>query len=203
MFDDLFRARLAPRVRPLARILLRAGVTANHITIAAFFLAVAGALLVAQGSTRVGLTFWLVSRLGDGLDGVVAREGGLTSPFGGYLDITLDMVAYSIMILGFAAHYPELAAGWLAVLAGYVVVITTTLALSGAAAARSTRMSETDRTFQFTTGLTEAGETTIMYALWVLAPSQIWWLVWLWAAALLLTSIQRSTLAWRVLRDPA
>jgi phosphatidylglycerophosphate synthase len=200
MFDEAFRARFAPPARPLARMLLRAGVTANHITIAAFVLAAAAAALVAHDSPRAGLAVWLVSRLGDGLDGVVAREGGLSTPFGGFLDITLDMAAYSVMVLGFAAHYPALTSAWAAVLAGYVVVITTTLALSDAARATARQVSTTDRTFQFTRGLTEAGETTVMYALWVLAPSHVWWLVWLWIAALLVTGIQRSYLAWRVLR---
>ncbi|MEO7133186.1 MAG: CDP-alcohol phosphatidyltransferase family protein, partial [Vicinamibacterales bacterium] len=61
-------------------------------------------------------------------------------------------------------------------------------------------VSATDRTFQFTRGLTEAGETTVVYVLWVAVPSQIWWLTWLWAAALVITVMQRIHLAWRVLR---
>ena len=137
------------------------------------------------------MALWLVSRIGDGLDGVVAREGGSASPFGGFLDITVDMAAYSLMVLAFAALHPGLAAAWLAVLAGYVVVITTTLALSGAATSAGREAGVTGRTFQFTRGLTEAGETSAMYVLWVMFPSQIWWLAWLWAAALLITSVQR------------
>lgn len=200
MFDDAFRARFAPAVRPVARILLRSGVTANHVTIASFLLATAAAALVAANRPYAGLAVWLFSRIGDGLDGVVAREGGSGSPFGGFLDITLDMAAYSLMVVAFAVLHPEHAAAWLAVLAGYVIVITTTLALSATATAAARVVSVTDRTFQFTRGLTEAGETSVMYALWVVVPNQIGWLVWLWVAALLLTGVQRIALASRVLR---
>ncbi|MEO7133029.1 MAG: CDP-alcohol phosphatidyltransferase family protein, partial [Vicinamibacterales bacterium] len=144
MFDEAFRARFAPASRPVARILLRAGVTANHVTIAAFALAVVAAAMVAGDRPCVGLALWLLSRIGDGLDGVVAREGGLPSSFGGFLDITLDMAAYALMVLGFAALYPEYAVAWAAVLAGYVLVITTTLALSAAATAAARVVSATD-----------------------------------------------------------
>lgn len=200
MFDEAFRTRFAPAVRPVARILLRAGVTANHVTIASFMLAAAAAALVAGDRQYAGLALWLISRVLDGLDGVVAREDGSGSPFGGFLDITLDMAAYSLMVLAFAALHPEHVVAWIAVLAGYVMVITTTLALSAAATAAARVVSATDRTFQFTRGLTEAGETSVMYALWVAAPSHIWWLAWVWAAALLITALQRVQLASRVLR---
>ena len=200
MFDDAFRARFAPTVRPVARILLRRGVTATHVTIASFLLAAAAAALVAAHRPYAGLAVWLLSRVGDGLDGVVAREGGSSSPFGGFLDITLDMAAYSLMVLAFAALHPEHVAAWLAILAGYVLVITTTLALSAAATAAARAVSVNDRTFQFTRGLTEAGETSVMYALWVVMPSHIGWLTWVWAAALCITGLQRVHLASRMLR---
>ena len=61
-------------------------------------------------------------------------------------------------------------------------------------------MSGTDRTFQFTPGLTEAGETNVMYVLWVLFPAHVGCLAWVWAAALVLTAVQRTVLAWRALR---
>ncbi len=200
MFDDRFRARFSPLLVPLTQALARAGVTPNHVTIVTFALAVAAAVLVGTGYTHAGLALWMVSRLGDGLDGALARSAGLKTPFGGYLDITLDMAGYSAMVLGFATLYPELGVAWSAVLAGYVVVITTTLALSDAAGAIDRRVGHSDRTFQFTPGLTEAGETTVMYVLWVLLPQHIEWLVWIWIAGLAATAIQRSSLAWRVLR---
>lgn len=200
MLDEAFRARFAPLSRPAAEWLARAGVTANQVTIAAAALGVAAAALVASGCPRTALAVWLASRLADGLDGAVARVAGTSSAFGGFLDITLDMAAYVAMALGFAVAYPASSQAWLWILAGYVLVITTTLALSDAAGTAERRVSGTNRTFQFTPGLTEAGETNVMYALWALFPEHLYWLTWVWATALFVTSAQRVYLASRLLR---
>ena len=110
------------------------------------------------------------------------------------------MAAYAAVVIGFAVAFPALGLAWAAVLAGYLVVITTTLALSDAGRAASRTISGTNRTFQFTPAVAEAGETSVMYALWVLFPDQLGWLVWVWAAALALTALQRTMVAWRLLR---
>lgn len=200
MFDEPFRARFAAVSRPAAEWLTRAGVTPNQVTVAAGMLGVAAASLVASGYPRGALAVWLASRVADGMDGAVARAAGSSSALGGFLDITLDMTAYVAMVLGFAVAYPALNQAWLWILAGYVLVITTTLALSDAAGVARRQVSTTNRTFQFTPGLTEAGETTVMYTLWILFPEQLYWLAWVWAAALLVTSAQRAYLGWRLLR---
>jgi len=200
MFDEPFRARFSPIIRPFVRVLARHGVGANHVTVLAFLLAAAAAALVATGHAYTGVAVWLLSRLGDGIDGALARETDRSSAFGGYLDITLDMAAYAVMVLGFAVWHPELAVGWAAVLAGYVLVITTTLALSDAAGVVGRQVSGTNRTFQFTPGLTEAGETNVMYVVWALWPEHLPWLVWVWVMALVATGVQRTHLASRVLR---
>jgi len=200
MIDERVRAVLPRLMTPLARPLARAGVTPNTVTVATFVTAAAAAVLIGTGSPRAGLAVWLVSRLGDGLDGVLARQTGRSSAFGGYLDITLDMTAYSVVALGFAAAHPELGLVWPAILMGYTLAITTTLALSSAAVSAGRRVSDTDRTFQFTTGVAEAGETTVMYVLWVMFPHWLAWLAWMWLAMILLTVVQRTWLASRVLR---
>ncbi len=200
MFDEPFRTRFAGWVQPLAPLLARLGVTANHVTVLSLLLALVAAGLIADGRSLAGLVVWILSRIGDGLDGVLAREAAQTSAFGGYLDITLDMAGYTAMVVGFALAHPALGFAWLAVLAGYILVITTTLALSDAARRSGREVSLTNRTFQFTPELTEAGETSVMYGLWVVFPQQLPWLVWVWVAALAITAVQRSLLAWRLLR---
>lgn len=200
MFDEPFRRRIAPLLAGVAAPLARRGVSPNHITIFACGLAVGAAVLVAAGWPLAGLALWFVSRIGDGLDGAVARHHGQTSAFGGYLDISLDMTAYAAMVVGFAVTAPSLWLAWLAVMAGYVLVITTTLALSDAARASGVAVSDTNRTFQFTGGIAEAGETSVMYALWALLPGYLEWLVWTWAAVLFVTALQRTLMAARVLR---
>lgn len=200
MFDEPFRGRFATASRPIVAWLARTGITPNQLTITAWVLGLAAAALIAVGFPRTGLALWLTSRIADGLDGAVARQAGATSPLGGFLDITLDMTAYAAIVVAFGIAHPALGTGWMAVLAGYIIVITTTLALSDAASTAGRVVSTTDRTFQFTPGFTEAGETNAMYTLWVLLPDYLPLLVWVWAVALLATGVQRTYLAWRVLR---
>jgi phosphatidylglycerophosphate synthase len=200
MFDEAFRARFQPLARPLVRALAAAGATPNQITLATFALAGVAAIVVAAGLPVIGVGIWLLSRIGDGLDGALARVTGKTSTFGGFLDITLDMAAYSAMVVGFAWLYPQFTVGWTLVLTGYVLAITTTLALSDAARAAARRVSGTDRTFQFTPGITEAGETSLAYVVWALWPDHLEWWLAIWVAALAATSLQRTHLAWRALR---
>jgi phosphatidylglycerophosphate synthase len=200
MFDEPFRRRLAPLLRPVVATLARAGVGPNQVTILTFVMALVSAALVALGWPGLGVGLWLTSRLGDALDGALARRTGGGTPFGGYLDITLDMAAYSAMVIGFAATAPALWLAWLAILAGYVMAITTTLALSDALGKSGRDGPAGDRTFRFTPGIAEAGETSVMYALWAMFPQHLGWLTWLWAAALAATAIQRTWLAARALR---
>ena len=199
MFDERVRQLLPRVVRPVTRLLARAGVTPNAVSVMACGASLVAAVLVAAGFPWAGIAVWLASRLGDGLDGILARETGGSTPFGGYLDITLDMTAYSAMLLGFAVAHPEGGVVWSVILAGYALAITTTLALSNAAAAANRRVSDTNRTFQFTAGIAEAGETTVMYVLWVVFPAELGWLAWAWVAMLFATVLQRSWLAYRVL----
>ncbi|MBL8142750.1 MAG: CDP-alcohol phosphatidyltransferase family protein [Acidobacteria bacterium] len=199
MFDDPFRSSFARLVTPLGQFLVSRDVTPSSISWTGFAIAVAGAAAIGANHGYVGLALWLVSRVADGLDGVVARLGGRHSAFGGYLDITLDMAAYSLMVVAFAYVHPAPAVLWPAILAGYVLAITTTLALSSAAERLARTVAAGDRSFQFTRGLAEAGETTVVYALWVVFPSHVALVGWLWAGLLLATAIQRSCLAWRLL----
>jgi phosphatidylglycerophosphate synthase len=200
MFDEPFRARFQPVIRPLAHALGRRGIAPVHVTVAAFLIGAAAAVLIAFGRPYLGLATWLLSRVGDGLDGTLARETNQTTPFGGYLDITLDMAAYSAVVVAFAVVHPHLGVEWAMVLAGYVLVITTTLALSDAAGVLGRQVSETDRTFQFTPGFAEAGETNIVYGLLVLFPEYVRPVAWIWIALLAATVAQRTYAAARMLR---
>jgi phosphatidylglycerophosphate synthase len=200
MIDEPFRRWLARRAVTPVSMLARAGVTPNGLTWAGCALGLVAALLVARGAPHVGIGLWLVSRVLDGFDGLLARQTGGGSLYGGYLDITLDMVAYSAMALGFAFVMPEFRLRWALVLTGYILAITTTLALSSLAE-RADRQLGGNRSLQFTPGLAEAGETTIVYVALAMFPSLSRWIIDGWIVVLALTAIQRTWLARRLLRS--
>jgi len=198
MIDDPFRLWLARRWSAPAVALHRAGITANQLTVVAAVLGVTAAALVAVRLTWFGIALWLVSRLLDGYDGILARLAGNGSLFGGYLDITLDMLAYSAMAIAFAIAMPADGVLWMVVLLGYVLAITTTLALSSLAE-KAHRQLSSDRSIQFTRALAEGGETTVVYVAIALAPSVSRYVLVVWIALLAITAIQRTALARRLL----
>ncbi len=200
MFDERFRQIFPRLVAGPVRALARVGVSPNQVSVAACIAGCAAGVLVARAYVFVGITMWLFSRVLDGLDGTLARETTTKSAFGGYLDITLDMVAYAAMLFGFWILYPEAGWAWPAILAGYLMVTTSTLALSSILE-QTGGESGGNRSIQFTPGLAEAGETTIAYVLFALIPSAVTPLAWVWAAMCAITVVQRSLLAHRLLRS--
>ena len=70
--------------------LARAGVTANHMTIAGFFAAIPVAALIATDYLVVGGILLLIASAFDTLDGAVARVRDEVTEFGAFLDSTPD-----------------------------------------------------------------------------------------------------------------
>lgn len=201
MFDEQFRGVFSRVLAAPVRSLARLGVSPNQVTVAACVLGSAAGWLVADGRAVAGIAVWIASRLLDGVDGLLARESGRGSAFGGYLDITLDMVAYSAMVLGFATVHPEGGVLWLVILAGYLLVTTGTLALASALEVRRDQLVRTTRAIRFTSGFAEAGETSAVYVLLVAVPALAVPIAWGWVLLLAATAVQRTLLARRLLGD--
>lgn len=198
MIDEHFRRGMQRTAAAPARWMHRLGVTPNMVTVAACVVGLGASVLVARGHALAGILVWSVSRLLDGYDGILARLSGRPSLFGGFLDITLDMLAYASMAMAFAVAQPEQSMLWMIVLVGYVMAITTTLALSSLLE-RADRTLGGDRSLQFTPALAEGGETTIVYVLVALLPAWTTGILWGWIALLALTAVGRVRLAGRLL----
>jgi phosphatidylglycerophosphate synthase len=200
MLDEPFRAWLARAASAPARGMQAAGISPNAVTVAAFALSVSAVIPIANGRLGIGLALWLAGRLLDGYDGLLARMSGRTSLFGGFLDISLDMLAYSAMAIAFAWRMPADRTLWMLVLLGYIGVITTTLALSSLLE-RAARQVGGDRSLQFTPGLAEGGETTLVYCFVALAPNWSRWVLSVWVVVLAITVVTRMRAARRLLQQ--
>jgi len=198
MLDEHFRRGMQRTAAAPARWMHRLGVTPNMVTVAACVLGLAAALLVGRGSATAGIIVWIASRVLDGYDGILARLSGRATLFGGFLDISLDMLAYSSMAVAFAVARPEQWALWMIVLVGYVMAITTTLALSSLLE-RADRTLGGDRSLQFTPALAEGGETSIVYVAVTVWPDAAAGILWAWIALLVLTALTRVRLARKLL----
>jgi CDP-diacylglycerol--glycerol-3-phosphate 3-phosphatidyltransferase len=98
---DAARATLLPVVRLAAALHL----TPNTITVIGLLLTLAAAALVGAGWLLVGAAVLTVGSLLDAVDGALARAQGGGTPFGGFLDSTLDRASEAIVYAGIAAWF--------------------------------------------------------------------------------------------------
>ncbi len=190
MIDNAFRSWFGPRGIRLAQICVRLKLTPNLLTCISFLLAIIAASFVALDRPLMGLVMWWFSRFFDAMDGVVARFAKLTSPLGAFMDLTLDMMSYSLMILALGILHPHLTLGWGAILILYIGCVTSALSL-GTIQVLEPDFKSDGRGLTLAAGLAEGGETGIMYSLMLLFPGVIQELIGLWIIILVTTIVAR------------
>jgi CDP-diacylglycerol--glycerol-3-phosphate 3-phosphatidyltransferase len=87
---------------PLLSVLLRLGVTPNHITIVAFLINLGAAVLIVFDYYTAAASIIIVASLLDLVDGSLARRTGKTTPFGSFLDSTLDRLSEGVIFAAIA-----------------------------------------------------------------------------------------------------
>ncbi len=201
MFDARLRPLIDPPFNRLGRILAGWGVTANTLTFAGLALGLGGAAAIAFGQFALGLALILVNRLFDGLDGAVARVHGPTA-LGGYFDIVADFAFYVSIPLAFGLFDPANTQAALVLVASFVLTGVSFLAFAVIAAERDERTAaHGQKSFFYSTGLAEGGETIAVFIALALFPAWFVPIAYGYAALCLLTVFQRSALAVIQFRD--
>jgi CDP-diacylglycerol--glycerol-3-phosphate 3-phosphatidyltransferase len=92
-------------IGPLERLLLRLGATPNHMNAGGVVFGLLSGLLIGLGHLEAG--GWAIALAGvcDILDGRLARAQEVASPYGKFIDSTLDRFVESFAFLGFAAYF--------------------------------------------------------------------------------------------------
>jgi len=185
MFDEWFRRHKERLLAPLARWLGRF-ISPIALTLVGLAVGLGAALAASRASWRFALALWLLNRLIDGVDGVLARQSDRQSELGGYLDIVCDFAVYAALPLGVALALDTRAA-WLAstvLLASWFVNAASWMYLAAllekrgaGAAARGEYTSVT-----MPRGLVAGTETVVFLALFVMLPSQYVPLAWVMTA---------------------
>jgi len=203
MFDRQMRQVKDVAFGPLARPLRRFSPTS--LTLAALFCGVGTAVALYYQLYLVAFLGWFLNRAFDALDGVVARQQGRQTDFGGYLDIVVDFVVYALIPVGLvwgrpsptgflllaillAAFYVN-AASWM-----YLAAILEKRALGAAAQSEQT-------TITMPEGVVGGTETIVFYGLFILFPGWYEELFGLMAALVGLTILQRILWAYRHIRS--
>lgn len=157
-------------VDPVARGLVRVGVTANWLTLLGLAVTLAGVAVLLAGPLRLGVVIVALGSVVDALDGAVARRQGTEGALGAFYDSVTDRVG-DAALLG--------AAAWMVrddpLLFGVAIV-----ALGGAQLTSYVRAKAESLGWQATVGVLERAERVIILlvglffgllelALWVLA----------------------------------
>lgn len=201
----MFDAAIYPMQRRVlehpARLLDRAGVSADMITLASFCVGLFAVPALAYGQFGLALLVLAVNRIGDGLDGAVAR---LTKPTdrGAFLDIALDFFFYAVFPLGFAFHDPQNALAAAVLVTAFVGTGSSFLAFSVIAAKRGKECSSyPSKGIYYLGGLTEGFETIAVFVAMCLFPQYFEQLAYGFAAACGLTAVIRWIQGWVAFGD--
>ncbi len=105
-------------IRPVERGLLRIGATPDHMNAGGLLFGILSGVLIGLGHLEAG--GWAIALAGvcDILDGRLARGQGLASPYGKFIDSTLDRFVETFAFLGFAVYFGGQSLGALVVAAG-------------------------------------------------------------------------------------
>lgn len=197
MLDGSARKLIDPMLEKTGAFLASKGITANTVTIASFVIGMIAAGFIIFGYMITGLILLLLSRVGDGLDGAVARHSQSTD-FGGFLDIVLDFVFYGAIPLAFIIHDPANNA-----IAGAVLLFS--FYVNGASFLAYSVLAEKQdistqvrgkKSIYFTTGIAEATETFIVFSIFCLFPTWFEVVAYVFAAICFYTAFSRIMLAW-------
>jgi phosphatidylglycerophosphate synthase len=200
MFDEWFRLHKERWLAPLARLLGQV-FSPLALTLLAFAIGIGAAVAASRATWTLALVLWLANRLLDGVDGVLARQTGRQSEFGGYLDIVCDFAVYGAMPIGLALALDTrdvwlastvLLMSWFVNAASWMYLAAVLEKRGSGAAARGELTSVT-----MPRGLVAGTETVLFFTLFLLLPAQYVPLAWLMSGGVAVGIGQRVAWATR------
>lgn len=191
MLGEWLRSHTRWLIDPLARAISRLGISPNWMTVLGLVANVAVALLIARGHLRIGGVLTALASLFDAFDGALARVSGQTSPFGAFLDSTLDRVSEAVVYLGLLLYYAHQSRRMEIVLI-YATIVGSLMVSYARARAEGLGL-------QCKVGLLTRTERVCLLIIGLIAGIMPWML---WALAVLanVTVIQRVVYVWRLTR---
>lgn len=191
MFDAPLR-QFKDRVgAPLARRLSR--VTPTSISLIGLVIALLAAWSAYRQMYFAAFALWILNRVLDGLDGLLARLHNKQSDFGGYVDILTDFVAYAALPIGLVAGSPSseryLALAFL--LASFYINTASWMYLAAILEKRSMHGDDTQTTIVMPAGIIGGFETIIAYGVFTLFPAYLTILYIIFTILVFITIIQR------------
>ena len=202
MFDAKLRPLIDPPLNAVGARLARAGVSALTVTFVGLVLGLGAAVAAAFGEYGLALLLIGANRLADGLDGAVARARGPTD-LGGYFDIVADFAFYVSVPVGFGLSAEANLVPALVLVATFVLTGISFLAFAIVAQKRGAEtQAHGKKSFFYSTGLAEGGETIVAFLAMCLVPAAFPLIAYVFAGLCVATVVQRSALAVTAFAEP-
>ncbi len=170
-------------LNPVTDALVKIGFKPNHLTFLGLLAGFLSAFLIAKGHAKLGALSILLSGFMDALDGALARNRGMVTEFGGFLDSVFDRYV-DIAIFTSLGFY---GVDW------FLVV----LALSGALMVSYTRARAEKIVERCDVGIAERGERMILLVIGLLT-GFVWQSVAIIAILSHITAIHRIVHTYRL-----
>ena len=202
MFDAKLRPLIDPPLNAVGARLAKAGVSALTVTFVGLVLGLGAAVAAAFGEYGLALLLIGANRLADGLDGAVARARGPTD-LGGYFDIVADFAFYVSVPVGFGLSAEANLVPALVLVATFVLTGISFLAFAIVAQKRGAEtQAHGKKSFFYSTGLAEGGETIVAFLAMCLVPAAFPLIAYVFAGLCVATVVQRSALAVTAFAEP-
>lgn len=175
-----------------AKLIDKCGITANQTTLFGFALGCLAFPALIFEQYTLALVLIIANRICDGLDGALARIQGITDA-GGFLDISLDFLFYSLIPFGFIIANPEqnaIAGAFL--IFSFIGTGSSFLAFAVMAGKRGIENPiYQHKSLYYMSGLTEGTETIACFVLFCLLPTHFAPIAYLFGAACWFTTFTR------------
>jgi len=199
MFDGRWRDAVDRTTKPVGTVLVRAGITADVLTVFGLVASVATAFVIGSGHLLPAIAMLFATGLPDLFDGPVAKASGRASVRGAFFDSVADRVADAFLYGGvawfLAAHHHGQA-----VLVPFALLAVTSLISYQRAKAELLGLSAKG-------GLMERAERFILLGLCFVAGSvsaaAFVPALWVFLGLLAATAVGRFVSVWRVAEGPA
>ncbi len=202
MLDDLSSKLVRKPIVRCAELLADIGITANQTTVIGFLLGCLAFPALILHQYYLALFLIILNRICDGLDGAIARIQGI-SDAGGFLDICLDFMFYSLIPFGFIVASPEqnAIAGALLIFS-FVGTGSSFLAFAVMASKQNIKNPVyKNKSLYYMSGLTEGTETILCFIAFCLFPESFALIAYLFGVACWFTTFTRIYSGFHTLRN--
>ncbi|RYU68053.1 CDP-alcohol phosphatidyltransferase family protein [Aliivibrio finisterrensis] len=200
---DKFSIQLIRKPLAMSAIGLdKLGITANQTTLFGFALGCLAFPALIFQQYHLALVLIVLNRVCDGLDGALARINGITDS-GGFLDISLDFLFYSLIPFGFVLANPEqnaIAGAFL--IFSFIGTGSSFLAFASMAGKRNIENPiYKNKSLYYMSGLTEGTETIACFVLFCLFPAHFAIIAYIYSSLCWITTFNRIWSGFHTLKE--